>query len=198
MPVRRKVANGEPTVDSQLKRHAVFGSVLSLLAMTGCVSQSKYDDLQAQNTQLQQQNAALSDQVAAERAQVSRLQGAIKYTVNSDLLFASGSWELRPQGKEIIARLAAKLAPTQTNKINVNGYTDNAPIGPALAKQGVTTNLQLSQKRAEAVVAFLVSQGLKPDLVEAHGFGEANPVASNKTPKGRAANRRVELTLAAG
>ncbi len=180
------------------KRHAVAGSVVSLLALTGCVSQSKYDDLQAQNTQLQQQNASLTDQVAAEKAQVSRLQGAIKYTVNSDLLFASGSWELRPQGKEIISRLAAKLAPTQTNKINVNGYTDNAPIGPALAKKGVTTNLELSQKRAEAVVAFLVSQGLKPDLVEAHGFGEANPVASNKTPKGRAANRRVELTLAAG
>ena len=181
-----------------LKCHAVAGSVVSLLALTGCVSQSKYDDLQAQNAQLQQQNAALSNQVAAEKAQVSRLQGAIKYTVNSDLLFASGSWELRPQGKEIISRLAAKLAPTQTNKINVNGYTDNAPIGPALAKRGVTTNLELSQKRAEAVVAFLVSQGLKPDLVEAHGFGEANPVASNKTPKGRAANRRVELTLANG
>ena len=179
------------------KRHAVAGSVVSLLALTGCVSQSKYDDLQAQNTQLQQQNASLTDQVAAEKAQVSRLQGAIKYTVNSDLLFAPGSWELRPQGKSVISKLAAKLAPTQTNKINVNGYTDNAPIGPALAKKGVTTNLELSQKRAESVVAYLVSQGLKPELVEAHGFGDANPVASNKTAKGRAENRRVELTLAA-
>ena len=102
---------------------------------------------------------------------------------------------MRPQGKQIIARMAAKLAPTQQNKILVNGFTDNAPIGPALQQQGVTSNLELSQKRAEAVMAFLISQGVKPDLVEAHGYGEAQPVASNDTAKGRAENRRVELTL---
>jgi len=180
-----------------IKRHLVAGSLLPVLGLTACVSQSKYDDLQAQNQQLQQQNATLSQEVAAQKAQVSRLQGAIKYTVNSDLLFASGSWEMRPQGKAIIARLAAKLAPTQQNKILVNGFTDNAPIGPALVKEGVTTNLELSQKRAESVKEFLISQGFKPDLLEAHGFGDADPVASNNTAKGRAENRRVELTVAA-
>jgi chemotaxis protein MotB len=78
----------------------------------------------------------------------------------------------------------------------VNGYTDDAPVGPALQREGVTSNQILSQKRAENVMEFLISQGLNPSLVEAHGFGDANPVASNKTPKGRAENRRVELTLA--
>jgi chemotaxis protein MotB len=183
-------------VTNPIIRQLIVGSLLSTLGLTGCVSQSKYDDLQAQNDQLQQQNAALSQQLAGEKAQVSRLQGAIKYTVNSDLLFPSGSWEMRPQGKEIIARMAAKLAPTQQNKILVNGFTDNAPIGPALQREGVTSNLELSQKRAEAVMAFLISKGAKPDLVEAHGYGEAQPVASNDTAKGRAENRRVELTLA--
>ena len=43
---------------------------------------------------------------------------------------------------------------------------------------------------------FLISQGVKADLVSAHGYGEANPVASNDTPEGRAQNRRVELTIA--
>ena len=43
---------------------------------------------------------------------------------------------MRPQGQQIIASLASKLAPTQQNKIMVSGYTDNAPIGPALARQG--------------------------------------------------------------
>jgi outer membrane protein OmpA-like peptidoglycan-associated protein len=43
---------------------------------------------------------------------------------------------------------------------------------------------------------FLISQGVKPNLVSAHGYGEANPVASNDTPEGRAQNRRVELTIA--
>ena len=92
-------------------------------------------------------------------------------------------------------RLAVKLAPTQQNKLIVNGYTDNAPIGPALKKEGITSNEELSQKRAESVMAFLISQKVKPDLVSAHGYGDANPVAPNTTAKGRAQNRRVELTL---
>ena len=63
-------------------------------------------------------------------------------------------------------------------------------------QQGVATNLILSQKRAEAVMHFMISQGVKSNLVSAQGFGEANPVASNDTPEGRAQNRRVELTIA--
>jgi chemotaxis protein MotB len=77
----------------------------------------------------------------------------------------------------------------------VSGYTDNAPIGPALRQEGVTSNQDLSQKRADAVMQYLISQGLKPDLVSAKGFGDANPVAPNDTAQGRAQNRRVELSL---
>jgi chemotaxis protein MotB len=139
----------------------------------------------------------LTAQVSADKAQICRLQGAIKYTVNSDLLFPSGGWQMSDRGKQIIANMAAKLAPTQQNKILVGGYTDNAPIGPALKRQGITSNEILSQKRAENVMAFLISQGVKPDLVSAQGFGETNPIAPNDTAQGRAQNRRVELSLAA-
>jgi len=161
------------------------------------VSQSKYDDLQAQYHQLQQQNSALQQQVAADKTQICRLAGAIKYTVNSDLLFPSGKWQMTDRGKQIITTMAAKLAPTQQNKILVSGYTDNAPIGPALERQGVTSNQDLSQKRADDVMAFLISQGVKPDLISAKGFGDAGPVASNDTTQGRAQNRRVELSVPA-
>ena len=98
-------------------------------------------------------------------------------------------------GQQIIAGFAQKLAPTQQNKLLVAGYTDNTPIGPALQQQGVTSNQELSQKRADAVMAFLISQGVKQDLVEAKGFGDTDPVASNATTAGRAKNRRVELSL---
>jgi len=176
------------------------GLLIASLMMTsilgGCVWRSDYDALKAQNDQLQQQVATQQQQLAAANAQVGRLQGAIKYTVNSDLLFAPGSWTMSSRGKSIIAGFAKKLAPTQQNKILVAGYTDNAPIGPALAAQGVTSNQILSQKRADAVMQFLISQGLGPDLVTAKGFGEADPVASNATAQGRAKNRRVELSIA--
>jgi chemotaxis protein MotB len=173
--------------------------LLPLMAsvLSACVSQSAYDQLQAQNQQLQQQNAALSAQVATDKAQICRLQGAIKYTVNSDLLFPSGGWQMSDRGKQIISTTAAKLAPTQQNKILVSGYTDNKPVGPALERQGITSNQDLSQKRAENVMAFLISQGVKPDLISARGFGEADPVASNDTPQRRAQNRRVELSVPA-
>jgi chemotaxis protein MotB len=179
-----------------LKRGVLLFAVTAPAFLAGCVSQSKYDELQAQAQQLQQQNSQLSAQVAADRAQISRLQGAIKYTVNSDLLFPPGGWQMSDEGKQVIAKLASQLAPTQQNKIVVNGYTDNAPIGRELQRRGITSNEVLSQKRAENVMEFLLSQGVKPDLVSARGFGEASPVASNSTAPGRAQNRRVELTLA--
>lgn len=171
-------------------------SLLSAPLLTGCVWQSDYDALQAQNQQLQAQNQQLQAQLTASQQQNSRLVGAVKYVANSDLLFASGSWQMRPQGQRIIAGFAHKLAPTQEHHLLVNGYTDNAPIGPALQRQGVTSNDELSQKRADAVMQFLISQGVDPTLISAHGYGEADPVASNDTPAGRAKNRRVELTLA--
>jgi chemotaxis protein MotB len=171
------------------KHRLIVVSLLSTTFLAGCgVSQSDYDKLQAENQRLQQQ-------VAADQQQISRLQGAIKYTVNSDLLFAPGSWQMKPQGQQIIANLAKKLAPTQTNKIMVSGYTDNAPIGPALMKEGVTSNQELSQKRAEAVMQYLISQGVKPELLVAKGFGDSSPVAPNDTAQGRAQNRRVELSI---
>ena len=78
--------------------------------------QGQYTDLQGQYKQLQQSSAAqaakssaeitaLKKEAAAEKAQTGRLQEAILFTVNSDLLFRSGSWEMSPQGKELIAML---------------------------------------------------------------------------------------------
>jgi len=74
--------------------------------------------------------------------------------------------------------------------------TVSTAIGAALARQGITSNEILSQKRAEDVMAYIVSQGVNPDLISAQGFGDTNPVAPNDTAQGRAQNRRVELSLA--
>jgi len=167
---------------------AVVGIVLPPLLSSGCVSKSDYDALQGQYQQLQTQNQQLE-------AQVARLQNAMAYTVNSDLLFKSGSWEMSNRGKEVIARLSQKLAPTQQNRLMISGYTDDVPIGPVLAQRGITSNQELSQKRADAVRQFLITQGVSPDMVVSQGFGEADPVASNETPKGRSKNRRVILSV---
>jgi chemotaxis protein MotB len=167
---------------------------LAPLVLSACVWQSDYDALKAENQRLQQQNAATQQQLAAERAQTTRLGGALLYTVNSDMAFASGSWQLTAAGKDTIATIAKKLAPGK-EKLVVKGYTDNVPVGAALAQKGVTSNEILSQKRAEAVMEYIVSQGFNPSLMRAQGMGDANPVASNNSASGRAQNRRVEISV---
>ncbi len=192
------------TLSSRWLIAGVFGTLL-----TSCVSQATHDEVIAYNKELQHQHATDQEQHARDQQQlaraqeqhginesrISRLQSGIKHTVESDLLFKTGSWELSDAGKKTISALAEKLAPTQENKLVVIGYTDNVPIGPGLEEQGISTNEELSLRRAEAVREFLISKGFDPDLVSVKGRGEANPVAGNATAKGRSQNRRVELSL---
>ena len=172
-------------VTDPLKRSIVLAPLLGTVLLSGCVWKSDYDKVVAQNQQLQQQVTMQSTEIDTEKAQITRLQGAIKYTVNSDQLFAPGSWQMSAQGKQIIAKMASQLAPTQQNKILVTGYTDNAPIGPELQSQSIASNQVLSQKRSDAVMQYLISQGLNPNLVMARGLGNTDPVASNDTAQGR-------------
>ena len=69
--------------------------------------------------------------------------------------------------------------------IEIQGYTDSTGEEDY--------NVQLSQRRAESVMSYLVSRGIDPDRLTAKGYGSVNPVASNDTPQGRAKNRRVEF-----
>jgi len=193
------------------KRGLLLIPIIAPALLAGCVwlKQSEYDDMLAKDRQQQQQIAAdaaekqrLNQTIAANNAQIAddkqridQLIAAIRYTVNSDLLFKSGSWQLSKDGEDVIAKFASQLAATQRLKLVVNGYTDNAPIGAGLKRQGVATNMDLSQKRAEAVMGYMVSQGVKQNMVSAVGHGEDNPVASNDTPSGRSQNRRVEITV---
>jgi chemotaxis protein MotB len=175
-----------------LNRGALLLSLMAPLFLSACandVSQAQYDNVVAENQQLQAENQQL-------QGQVKRLQSAVKYTVNSDLLFPSGGYELSEAGKETIAKVAQILAPEQQEKLVVNGYTDNAPVGATLQNQGITSNQILSEKRADAVMDYMISQGVKAELLSAKGWGETDPIATNSTAAGRAQNRRVEITIA--
>jgi chemotaxis protein MotB len=176
----------------RMSRIATAAAVMAWI-LSACVPAQQYDALENDYNQL---NQRLSGEIAAQQVHISRLQGAIKVAVNSDLLFPSGSWQMPAQAAQLIAKMAPILAPFQQTTIVVTGYTDNVPIGPELREQGVDSNQQLSLKRVQTVANFLVSQGVNPNLVSARGLGDADPIAPNDTPQGRAQNRRVELTLA--
>ena len=99
--------------------------------------------------------------------------------------FASGRDELTPSSFAVLDDVARQLIEAPTVRIEVVGHTD--------ATGGRTRNVTLSLARAEAVRAYLVMQGVPSERVVARGYGPDQPIANNKTPTGRAANRRVEL-----
>lgn len=92
---------------------------------------------------------------------------------------------LRQDAYPVLDQAAADLKEWGDVKVEINGYTDSR------GKAGY--NLKLSQRRAEAVRQYLISKGIAADRLTAKGFGEAHPVADNKTAEGRFKNRRVEL-----
>jgi chemotaxis protein MotB len=186
---------------SELRPGKVIAITFTLMfVLAGCVSQQKYEAQQQKYDALQarydQLNQTMSSEIGAKQMHIERLQNAVKVTVNDQLLFPSGDWQMPATAQQTIAKMVPILAPMQQTKIIVNGYTDNVPIGAGLKRQGISTNLVLSQKRADNVMQFMIAQGVNPALVSAQGYGDADPVASNDTPEGQAQNRRVELTLA--
>ncbi len=105
----------------------------------------------------------------------------------ADILFDFGKYDLRPAAREALAKLSGIVLAHPGLKLAVEGHTDN--VGSE------EFNQTLSEKRAEAVRAYLTQQGLEPDIISAMGFGKTRPVAANDTPAGRQQNRRVELIV---
>jgi chemotaxis protein MotB len=168
---------------------AAIAVPFSALLLSACVSQQQYDAVVAENNQLKAQ-------VAQSQAQLAQSQAEQKFVEAGDLLFPSGGFQMGPAGQtEIANNVVPRLRGLQNVKIVVYGYTDNTPVGPELQRQGVPDNLVLSTRRASTVASFLVSQGINPNIVSAKGFGDTHPVASNDTPQGRGANRRIEITV---
>ncbi len=104
-----------------------------------------------------------------------------------DVLFDTGKADLRTTARESLAKLSGIVLNYPTLQLAVEGYTDSTG-SPEF-------NQTLSDKRAEAVRNYLVSQGLNPNSITAKGFGEASPVADNSTAAGRQQNRRVEIIV---
>jgi len=103
--------------------------------------------------------------------------------VGGAVLFDFDKTEIRPEAYHFLDEAADILKRNQYIKVEIQGYTDS--VGPE------QYNLELSQRRAEAVRDYLISHGVAADRLVAKGYGESKPVASNQTKEGRAKNRRV-------
>jgi hypothetical protein len=105
----------------------------------------------------------------------------------SDVLFDTGKATLKPGAKVRLAKVAGIILAYPDLRLEVDGYTDSTGTHEI--------NQTLSERRANAVRDFLVSQGVSSNNVGARGFAEADPIASNSNATGRQLNRRVELVV---
>ncbi|QNJ99747.1 OmpA/MotB family protein [Dyella telluris] len=173
----------------------------AVAAAVGCVSESKYkkevaqaNQYQAEDAQLTAINQQLSAKLGKDDATIKQLKGELRVTVVNDVLFAEGGVALDARGQEALDKMAPTLSTLSKQRVAVEAFTDNVPIGPAL-KARFPSNVELSSARADEVVRYLARKGVPDRLMSAQGFGERHPIASNDTPDGRAQNRRVEIVI---
>ena len=115
-------------------------------------------------------------------------EGAV-ITIADRVLFGPGDVNLSEDGRILMEKVAMILAQFYY-PITISGHTDNLP----LQSRKTPSNWELSANRATSVVRFLIDMGLDPRQLTAQGFAHYRPVAENQTARGRAQNRRVELT----
>jgi outer membrane protein OmpA-like peptidoglycan-associated protein len=108
-------------------------------------------------------------------------------TLSGSVLFASNQSTILPEARARIDQVADVLLASRERNLTVEGHTDS---------QGSDSkNLELSQRRADAVRDYLIQRTYGADLIKANGRGETQPVADNASAEGRANNRRVEIII---
>jgi outer membrane protein OmpA-like peptidoglycan-associated protein len=126
------------------------------------------------------------DALAKSMAMKSDDRGTV-ITLSGGVLFATGQSTLLPGAQEQLNKVADALKTQAERTFTVEGHTDN--VGTDAANQ------TLSQKRAEAVRDYLIVRGVSANAITAVGKGSTVPIGDNKTPEGRAMNRRVEIIV---
>jgi outer membrane protein OmpA-like peptidoglycan-associated protein len=160
--------------------------------------------LAVQNVALTAQGAALNDERArrqdaekraaqaasdlAKFATVKQSPRGLVITLSGSILFTTAKWDLLPSAQMKLNDVATALIKEDPlSQIVVEGYTDS--------QGGAAFNQELSLHRAQSVRDYLVTRGIASDRISARGLGLTNPIGDNKSPEGRANNRRVEIVV---
>jgi chemotaxis protein MotB len=134
-----------------------------------------------------------------EIVQTKNLEDAVKVEVTDKGIaimlrdpvgFASGSADLREQGKNILSDISDVIKENPELKVRVEGHTDDVPIHSSRYQ----SNWELSSARSLSVVQLLSSQtGIQPQNMSAVGYGEFRPIVPNTDPENRSKNRRIQI-----
>ena len=137
---------------------------------------------------MDRQEEAFRNRLRGSGVSVRRVGNELVLTMPSDVTFATGSAQLSPRFGPVLNDVADVLQTYPATYVNVIGHADS--VGAA------DFNQRLSERRASAVAGDLITRGVLRDRLFVAGMGETQPIASNDNDAGRAANRRVEITIA--
>src|SRR5262249_17603056 len=139
----------------------------------------------------QELEALLKNELTNKKVRITQDGRGLTISLAEAGFFDSGSAIMHPDSLPVVDRIAATLRPLQYS-LRVEGHTDNTPIHTTQ----FPSNWELSTARATRVLQYLITTGQIPaPRLSAVGYGEYRPAASNATPEGRAANRRVDLVV---
>lgn len=133
------------------------------------------------------QEAQLRQQMQGTGVEIQRQGDDLQLIMPGNITFATNSADIASNFYGPLSNLANSFKQFDQNSIEIVGHTDSTG--------GYQYNVGLSQRRAQSVANYLVSQGVNPARVTTRGAGPDQPVASNNTEAGRQQNRRVEVTL---
>jgi chemotaxis protein MotB len=136
----------------------------------------------------------LEGEIAKGQIKVKQIEDRLSVQMVEKILFDSGKAEIKPEGREVLTKVANVLGGVKDKQIRIEGYTDSVPISAALQRQ-FPSNWELSAQRATTVVRFLEKGGVDGKVLAAVGYGPFKPIADNTTLEGRAENRRIEIVL---
>lgn len=136
---------------------------------------------------------AMGSLIEAGNIEVKRQPYWLEVSINSNLLFSSGSATLEPAARPALIRVA-RLLGRRDVRIHVEGHTDDLPINNTI----YPSNWELSSGRAATVVNLFAQNGVDPERMVAIGYSQFQPADSNATEAGRARNRRVAVIVLPG
>lgn len=136
---------------------------------------------------MDRQERELRARTAGTDVQVTRQGDDLILNIPSGINFAYNSAEVQPQFQRTLDQVAGTLAEYRETYIDVYGHTDSTGSDQY--------NQQLSERRATSVADYLSGRGVQSARIATRGYGETQPIASNDTPEGQAANRRVEIKI---
>lgn len=162
-----------------------------LARQQAAAQQQKANEATQQAEQYRQEREAELAQLQEALGQIAQTRltamGLVMTLDSKSVRFDFDKSDIKPEYRDILNRIAGILMTLKGYTINVYGYTDD--VGTQ------TYNLQLSQRRAEAVRDFLVQAGISPTIMSAKGFGKSDPRVPGDSEQARAANRRVEIGI---